>query len=191
MSGTTLRARVLPDCSPMNSAPPWLEQEAVLAPVSAHFLHDDAELRVRDDWIQALRPGTSHPSMNEVIYSRLGDDADAVIDATIAEYVAMHTGFKWSVPAGSAPADLGERLRARGMRFWWARAMWCPTDLAVSTTEAREVTDEPVAFAELSARAWDLPIEHRSHQRRALEWAASTDRRGSGHHLMSCPPLMS
>lgn len=158
--------------------PAWLQREAVRAPLATQFLQDGAELRVSEDWIQVLRPNEPHPAMNEVIFSRLGPDADAAIDATFAEYATIPTGFKWSVPVGSAPDDLGERLRARGMRSWWARAMWCPTDLQVSELEATDVTDVPAAFQAVSSRGWGTPPEHHAQQHAALQWAVQTGRIG-------------
>lgn len=157
------------------TAPDWLTDEAVLAPVSAQFLTPGTELIAREDWIQVVRPHAPNPSMNEVIYSRVHDDAD--IDATIGRYASIPTSFKWSVPATSAPEDLGERLRARGMQSWWARAMWCRTDLDLAD-DVVDVSDDPDRYAAVSGRTWELDVEGQKALQEGLRWAADTGRFG-------------
>src|SRR6185503_9099258 len=84
------------------------------------------ELRVieRPGWMQIITPSIKTGGLNEVMFSALDErDADAVIDAAIAEYRALGVKFRWSVGPGSAPADLGERLERRGMRASLGRGM--------------------------------------------------------------------
>lgn len=157
------------------TAPDWLVDEAILAPVSAQFLTPGTELIARDDWIQVIRPHAPTAMMNEVIYSRVYDDGD--IDGTIGRYASIPTSFKWSVPATSTPEDLGERLRSRGMTSWWARAMWCPTDLLVDG-ELVDVSDDPDRYAEVSGRTWELDPDGADSLRAGLRWAADTGRFG-------------
>src|SRR5689334_19770709 len=84
------------------------------------------DLRVieRPGWMQIVTPSVTTGALNEVLFSALDErDADAVIDAAIAEYRALGLKFRWSVGPGSAPADLGERLERRGLTPSWGRGM--------------------------------------------------------------------
>ena len=161
------------------SPPDWLVQEAILAPVAAQLLTPGTELRVREDWIQVIRDHAPHPSMNEVVFSRLFEaEADEVIDDTIARYASIPTSFKWSVPQGSGPDDLGDRLRARGLHGWIARAMSCRTDSATEGPDATDVSDDPDAYAVTSAAGWDIAGGALDEYGEGLRWAAQTGRFG-------------
>lgn len=84
----------------------------------------DLRLIERPGWMQILTPSIKTGALNEVVFSALDErDADAVIDATVAEYRALGLKFRWSVGPGSAPADLGERLARRGLTGSWGRGM--------------------------------------------------------------------
>lgn len=75
----------------------------------------DTRVTERPGWLSLLTPSLKQGALNEVALSRLPeDDADAIIDATIAEYRAAGCRFKWYVRPGSTPADLAERLERRG-----------------------------------------------------------------------------
>jgi GNAT superfamily N-acetyltransferase len=163
--------------SPRSAPPSWLTHEAIVAPLASQFPSPGTRTIVRDDWIQVVRPHQPNPSRNEVIFSRMGDDVEAVLDRTFAEYAAIPTAFKWSVPEGSTPADLGDRLRARGMTAWWARAMSCPTDLVVEGS-AEDVSHDTDRFEAVSARGWSAPEARRAADRQDFATAAATGRSG-------------
>ena len=74
------------------------------------------ELRRRAGWVQLVTPLFRSGGFNEVALAQLeADEADAVIDATIAEYDALGIRFRWTVGPDSRPADLGARLARRGL----------------------------------------------------------------------------
>ena len=73
----------------------------------------------------------ANPMFKGVWRARLGpDDADAAIDEAIAWFKARHAPFAfwWSAP-GTAPADWGERLAARGIALWEQDAPGMAADL--------------------------------------------------------------
>lgn len=78
----------------------------------------DGVLEERADWVQLRTPSSSHPGHNAVMHAELGDDeADARIDAVVAEHLARGSGLRWVVDEGSRPADLAARLEARGLQL--------------------------------------------------------------------------
>jgi GNAT superfamily N-acetyltransferase len=122
----------------------------------------DLRLVERPGWMQIVTPSVTTGALNEVLFSALDDDdADAIIDATIAEYRALGLKFRWSVGPGTAPADLGERLARRGLTGSWGRGMARPTDSpphaddpAITITEVDATTLG--AFSDVTARGWDM-----------------------------------
>lgn len=111
------------------------------------------DLRVveRPGWLQIITPSIKTGNLNEVLLSALDErDADAVIDAAIAEYRALGLRFRWSVGPGSAPADLGERLARRGLVESWGRAM------ARSTSAPPEAVDPASQVIEIDAKTIDV-----------------------------------
>jgi GNAT superfamily N-acetyltransferase len=122
------------------------------------------ELRLieRPGWMQIITPSIKTGALNEVLFSALDErDADAVIDATVAEYRAHGLRFRWSVGPGSAPPDLGERLARRGLTASWGRGMARPTSAPPHTDDpAIEITCVDAtsldAFSDVTARGWDV-----------------------------------
>jgi GNAT superfamily N-acetyltransferase len=108
--------------------PPWPEaeilEEVFVVPRSASPPVPDLRRIERPGWVQIITPSFRTGGLNEVAFAALADDeADAVIDATIAEYRALGIAFRWAVPPGSAPADLGERLVRRSLHESRGRGM--------------------------------------------------------------------
>lgn len=100
--------------------PGWDEQallEEVFVPPRRAFLPlPDLRVVERPGWMQIITPSLKQGAMNEVVLSVLDPgEADAVIDATIAEYRGLGLRFRWSVTPDSMPTDLGERLARRGL----------------------------------------------------------------------------
>jgi len=121
------------------------------------------ELRVieRPGWLQIITPSVKTGGLNEVLFSALDErDADAVIDAAIAEYRAHGLKFRWSLGPGSAPADLGERLERRGLIASWGRGMARSTLAPAHDDPAIEVAEvdasKLAAFSDVMARGWEL-----------------------------------
>lgn len=128
--------------------PPWPEEEILdevfVVPRSALLPVPDLRRIERPGWVQIITPSFRTGGLNEVAFSALAEDeADAVIDATIAEYRALGIAFRWAVPPGSAPADLGERLVRRGLHESRGRGM-------ARSTAAPELPGAPAAPPELS-----------------------------------------
>lgn len=97
---------------------------AVVAPRHARGDYPDTRVLDRPDWFQLLTPSFRDGGLNEVALARLTDDeADAVIDRTLAEYAALGLRFRWIVGPDSRPHDLGQRLARRGMRLERVRVM--------------------------------------------------------------------
>ena len=87
---------------------------------------------------------------NAVMYARLTpEEADARIDTIAAHFAALGMAWLWLITPDCAPADLGERLLARGWQHTWDcrnMALALP-DAALTVTLPRDaeilsVTDE-------------------------------------------------
>ena len=112
-------------------------EEVVVTPRSSTLPLPDLRRIERPGWVQVVTPSFRQGGFNEVAFSALADDeADAVIDATIAEYRALGIKFRWAVPPGSAPADLGARLVRHGLVESWGRGMARSTAAAAPTPSA-------------------------------------------------------
>jgi GNAT superfamily N-acetyltransferase len=126
--------------------PPWPDdailEEVFVSPRSASLPLPELRRIERPGWVQIITPSFRTGGFNEVAFSALADDeADAVIDATIAEYRALGIAFRWTVPPGSAPADLSARLVRRGLFESWGRGM------ARATAAPGAATAEPPGAA--------------------------------------------
>jgi GNAT superfamily N-acetyltransferase len=148
--------------------------EEVLAPPRRAFVPMPG-LRVveRPGWAQLVTPWQRDGGLNGVSLSVLdAGEADAVIDATIAEYRALGLRFRWSVPPGSTPADLGERLAARGLTPRFAVGMARLTrDVPEADTTGIEVAevgrDRVDEFTSVGARGWECDPEPFARMNRA------------------------
>jgi len=138
-----------------------LLEEVFAAPRSATLPVPDLRRIDRPGWVQLITPSFRTGGFNEVALSVLSDDeADAVIDATIAEYRALGIAFRWAVPPGSAPADLGARLVRRGLVESWGRGMARSTAAEAEPAAAPAGADgkPAAAVAEASDAAVDPAI---------------------------------
>ena len=137
-------------------------EEVVVTPRSATLPLPDLRRIERPGWVQVVTPSFRQGGFNEVAFSALADDeADAVIDATIAEYRALGIKFRWAVPPGSAPADLGARLVRRGLVESWGRGMARATASLELAGDPAVVVEEIGAdrietFTRVMAEGWDL-----------------------------------
>jgi ribosomal protein S18 acetylase RimI-like enzyme len=142
----------------MTALPAWPEQEILdevfVAPRSATLPAPDLRRIERPGWVQIITPSFRTGGLNEVAFSALADDeADAVIDATIAEYRALGIAFRWAVPPGSAPADLGARLVRRGLVESWGRGMARATATEAAPAPAPDAGDPAIRVAEIADAA--------------------------------------
>ncbi len=104
-------------------------REAVIqAPVGRELHRPDTRVTRRDGWLHIVTPSAARGMLNEVTFSKLtGDEADRVIDETIAEYRAVRQPTKWCVGPWTEPADFGDRLARRGFSRVDVRGMGCST----------------------------------------------------------------
>lgn len=141
-------------------------REAALAPVGSALLSPDMRVVERDGWYQTIKPSSRSTVGNEVVLSRVPlDEADAVIDRTIAEYRALGLPFKWCINPLTEPADFGSRLEARGFEWWPIRGM--AIEPRTWTARPRSgITVEPVtAFDEYLVcwqAGWEVSVEDRA-----------------------------
>jgi GNAT superfamily N-acetyltransferase len=146
---------MLPDWDPAT-----IRDEALMGPRRSFVELPDLRVVERPGWLQLVNPSFRDGSFNGVSLSVLSAaEADAVIDATVAEYRDLGIAFRWSVAPDSKPDDLGARLAARGLVPSEVRAMarstapfrgapaGCPT--------VEEVGEDNVeVFTQVMAEAW-------------------------------------
>jgi len=161
--------------------PAWPDEaileEVFVTPRSASLPVPDSRRIERPGWVQIITPSFRTGGLNEVAFSALSDEeADAVIDATIAEYRALGIAFRWAVPPGSAPADLGARLVRRGLVESWGRGMAratsvpgeraAPADPAIRVDEIDDAAGAEL-FTRVMAGGWGIDPEplRRAHAR--------------------------
>lgn len=131
-----------------------------------------------------ITPSLKQGGVNEVIFCQVApEEADAVIDRTIAEYRAHGCKFRWPVQPDTLPADLAERLEKRGFGKIIIRALARSTALEPSPPDPKirvlEVDESNVhLFSAMIARGWGMdPVPLDRFNRHLL---ASPERR---HHL--------
>jgi GNAT superfamily N-acetyltransferase len=122
------------------------------------------DLRVieRDGWFQRIAPSAPGTWLNEVIVSRVADeDAERVIDETLAMYRAIGKPAKWCTGPWTRPLDFDERLARRGSTSWETRGMGIATNVAMfSSIQVRRVeTRDLDAYVETNAAAWSVPVD--------------------------------
>lgn len=131
------------------------------------------ELRRRAGWVQLVTPLFASGGFNEVALAQLeADEADAIIDATIAEYDALGIRFRWTVGPDSRPADLGARLARRGLVgergvLMAAAVAEVPVEVGPGLTVERVEAAQVDRFAAVSAQGWGsdpepLRVYHRA-----------------------------
>lgn len=144
----------------------WAEadvlRELIDGPTRAYVPFDGLEVRDEPDWAQLTCAAFRTGGFNGVSRSKLREaDADRRIDETIAAYRARGLAFRWSVMPDSTPADLAERLCARGLRSHevvaMARSTSDGTELPAGV-EVRLVGEETVDdFTRVMAEGWGAP----------------------------------
>jgi predicted GNAT family acetyltransferase len=143
----------------------------------------------RPGWLQIITPSFREGNMNGVELSVLEpSEADAVIDATIAEYRRLGIAFRWTVTPDCGPADLGARLARRGLSASSGVAM------ARATLDEPELTDPAIRveavgrsrveeFTRISAQGWRLdPVPFATLHRRIVEHPEAGQRLFLAYH---------
>jgi len=148
--------------------------EAIVRPLTARVPFPGQRIVDRPGWFQLLTPAFRDGGLNEVARVNLADhEADAVIDALLAEYAADGIRFKWVVSPSCRPLDLARRLASRGMLA--RRCVVMAADLADLRPEpSPEVSVERVDFANVDtyaatvARGWGMPAGPLADYQRAV-----------------------
>jgi GNAT superfamily N-acetyltransferase len=140
-----------------------LLRAVVEAPRRAFVPMPGTQVIERAGWLQLITPSFPRGGFNDVAYSRLKDEeADGVIDATIAEYARLDLEFRWIVSPDSTPLDLADRLERRGLIRHEVSGMVRATnafeapriegDIAVEHIELKS----EAAFSHVTARGWKM-----------------------------------
>ena len=129
-------------------------------PMRARRLRPDSQTIDRPGWHQVITPSCPSDRFNEVEISGVDGDPRPLLDETIDAYRRCGADFKLAVfPAAGADVTIAY-LESLGLATWTARAMWCPTDLAIGVpagVEAGEVgAGEREGFVALAAAAWEM-----------------------------------
>jgi hypothetical protein len=148
--------------------------EALVRPLGARVPFPGQRIVDRPGWFQILTPSFRDGGLNEVSQARLADDeADAVIDATLAEYAALGLRFKWVISPTCRPRDLAQRLARRGMLP--RRSVVMAADIAdLHPLPAPDVTVERVdestvdIFSDVVAAGWGMPAAPLADYQRAV-----------------------
>jgi predicted N-acetyltransferase YhbS len=107
---------------------------------------------------------------------------DRAIDETIATYTELQTPFRWHVGPSSRPADLAQRLLARGFEHSDTLAGMCiATDAEVVAVDPSVVVselteDDEEAFANVIASTFDHPDPVRERLLRRLRETRGAER---------------
>jgi len=138
--------------------PDELRDEAIAAMAGAYFPMPGQRVIDRPDWFQVITPSIHHGTLNGIERSTIRGDVEAVIDEKIAEYRALGCKFRWSVPPGTVPSDLGERLERRGFVkreiIAMVRASDEPLEVVDGVTVERVTPETIDAFASVMSSGW-------------------------------------
>lgn len=144
--------------------------EVLTTPLLAAFPREDTRIIHEPGLVHLSTPSVPIPSRNEVYV------ADGDHDALLERWMASPAPFKWTVVPGSRPQDMGERLRALGLRGWWAAAMRAPSALEGAPARVVSTYAELDAWEEAFAGGWDWPDVYRDRLHRDLRWAYAEGR---------------
>jgi len=157
----------------------------VNGPVGPQRLRDDTIVIEGDGWYRTLTPSASWPAANEVLFSNLDArrpdaEPDAEIDAIVAEYHQLGLSLTWCVNPWTQPADLGERLLARGATKSVIQALLSSTASPLKIVDGVEVEQVDPASAEaydsyisVMAAGYNLPADELAFRRRRYRQLSS------------------
>jgi GNAT superfamily N-acetyltransferase len=148
--------------------------EVIASPWRVPSSNADTRDVQRPGWFQRLTPSLRQGGLNEVSHCVIpAEDADRVIDETIAGYHALGIRFRWAVTPGSKPDDLAERLAKRGfssVELWGVVRDLSPlpakpgTDVRVTAVDASSVDE----FTDVMASGWSMDPEPLRPMHRAM-----------------------
>jgi hypothetical protein len=157
---------------------------AARAPLARLYTRDDTRIIERPGWYQVVTP-SAKTYLNEVVLCQIeADDAERVIDETVATYHEHGVRFRWMVGPLTRPVDLGERLARRGFEAVSVRAMGCETARGPAVNDdANGVSVEEVDSARLDGfvrtmlRGWGMSVEQAAEEARLHERVMARDPR--------------
>lgn len=162
-----------------------LLREVVESPRRAFLPLAATKVIERSGWLQLITPSIPRGGFNDVAFSNLREDeADGVIDRTIAEYTRFGLEFRWFVGPDSGPADLADRLERRGLVRHEVSGMArridpidaAPSDDGIAVDHVDAIA-EP-AFSRVTAMGWKMDeAALAAYHRHVLS------RPSCGHHL--------
>lgn len=144
----------------------------------AYIATPELEVDERPGWLRLTAPSFREGGLNGVWQSVLADDeADAVIDATLAHFRGHGVRLRWIVDPDSRPLDLADRLAGRGLTGEPCRIMARATTGAVEAPSAdADVTIERVdhasveEYSRVTAAGWSLdPAPFAAYHRLVLD----------------------
>jgi GNAT superfamily N-acetyltransferase len=142
-------------------SPEELLHEVLVVTRTTRGDYPGTEVIDRPGWFQIITPSFRQGGLNEVSFSQIDDDIDATIDATLARYESLGLRFRWAIAPGTRPADLPERLRARGLKEERCALMVAaladlrvdsPPDITVLPVDDRNVE----TYCETNAAGWNV-----------------------------------
>jgi hypothetical protein len=138
--------------------PDEIRHEAIASMAGAYFPVPGQRVIDRADWFQVITPSIRHGSLNGIERAVLRESIEQTIDATLDDYRSIGCKFRWTVPPGSAPDDLGERLERRGLErrsiVQVARDGSEPLDPVDGVTVERVTPETVDAFGDVMAAGW-------------------------------------
>ncbi len=113
---------------------PWTRERkreaALRGPLVRAYVRDDTRIIERPGWYQVVTP-SARAYLNEVLLSQVEpEDAERIIDETIATYRESGARTRWNVGPRTQPPDFGRRLERRGFQAVPLRAMGIDTATA-------------------------------------------------------------
>lgn len=132
------------------------------APVGSHRVRGDSTIIDGPARYQIVTPSDTSSALNEVLWLDLSENGDSLIDDVFSSYAALGIPFKWCVWPWSQPADLGDRLRARGTTSWHARGMSASSQRSTTQAWPARAVETPAdreAYARVYAAGWGEPLE--------------------------------
>lgn len=139
-----------------------VERELIDSPARAHVPFEGLEVIDRPGWAQLTCDRFPRGGFNGIWRSQLSDDeADRVIDETIAGYTRRGLAFRWSVMPGSTPLDLAARLAAKGLTSTEVVGMARSTRFEAPTFPGVQVEeigpDRAEDYTRVMAAGWGAP----------------------------------
>lgn len=144
--------------------PDRVRSEVMTSPRRLHVRLPDTVVIDRADLLQVITPSLRLGGLNEVAFANFApEQADEQIELALERFRRAGVRYRWTVAPDCGPADLGERLRSRGLRVTKvhavARLLDEPTR-APSPIAVEQVTLDTIGeFSRVMAEGWGAELE--------------------------------